>query len=103
MSNNIEQHYDSVYSTKDRKLVFSLKPDIDPNSEKGQLLLDLMPMVEEASVRGLLNQTNIADVLGLGESRSLLDTITTGSAEPVVIVSKSDLLSPKPSTSAMLV
>ena len=80
LSNNIEQHYDSVYSTKDRKLVFSLKPDIDPNSEKGQLLLDLMPMVEEASVRGLLNQTNIADVLGLGESRSLLDTITTGSA-----------------------
>lgn len=80
LSNNIEQHYDSVYSTKDRKLVFSLKPDIDPNSEKGKLLLDLMPMVEESSIRGLLNQTNIADVLGLGESRSLLDTITTGSA-----------------------
>ena len=75
LSNNIEQHYDINV-----KGVFSLKPDIDPNSEKGKLLLDLMPMVQESSVRGLLNQTNIADVLGLGESRSLLDTITTGSA-----------------------
>ena len=75
LNNNIERHYDINVKGE-----FSLKPDIDPNSKKGQLLLDLMPMVQESSVRGLLNQTNIADVLGLGESRSLLDTITTGSA-----------------------
>ena len=75
LNNNIERHYDINVKGE-----FSLKSDIDPNSKKGQLLLDLMPMVQEASVRGLLNQTNIADVLGLGESRSLLDTITTGSA-----------------------
>jgi hypothetical protein len=72
--NNIESYY-----TLDEQGNFAVM-DTVTDARQRALLEELAPVVQEASGRGLLNQTYIADVIALGEQKNLLDTITGLSA-----------------------